>query len=184
VSSSDILPSSTNNRIAVAVNCFDTEAMSNAVSFVILAPVSTSARPRVPAQTTSPSIPTAAEQPGLSSWTAPSSTPWLCAAISGSTSGVAVDDAALLVCVVGVSASGASPSSPHAPSNSTVAQSASPCLTIAAPRMVNVPYLRDCVGHHMATSRADDTALYQPEPGLSSRSTAAVRIEHRTKSGK
>ncbi|CNU60864.1 Uncharacterised protein [Mycobacterium tuberculosis] len=58
----------------MAVNCLDTDAMSNTVSVVILAPDARSAMPRTPDQITFPSTPTAAEQPGSSALMAPSST--------------------------------------------------------------------------------------------------------------
>ena len=49
----------------MAVNCLDTDAISNAVSEVISVPESRSATPRAPDQTTFPAMPTAAEHPGL-----------------------------------------------------------------------------------------------------------------------
>lgn len=51
-SSSVSFPASTSSRIAVAVNCLDTDAMSNTVSVVILAPDARSAMPRTPDQIT------------------------------------------------------------------------------------------------------------------------------------
>jgi hypothetical protein len=58
------VPSRCSMRMAVAVNCFEIEAMSKRVVVVTGMPASRSARPAAPAQATSPRIPTAAEQPG------------------------------------------------------------------------------------------------------------------------
>src|ERR1700712_1651978 len=59
------LPSRWSMRIAVAVNCFDTDAMSKRVDVVSGAPVARSARRPAPAHFTVPSTATAAEHPGL-----------------------------------------------------------------------------------------------------------------------
>ena len=57
-------PSRCSIRMAVAVNCFDTDAMSKRVCVVSGVPVARSARPPAPAQVTAPSTATAAEHPG------------------------------------------------------------------------------------------------------------------------
>ena len=77
----------------MAVNCLDTEAISNAVSGVIVVPESRSATPRVPAHTTLPAMPTAAEHPGLLFLMARSNTFRLRAACSAVVVADAVPDA-------------------------------------------------------------------------------------------
>src|SRR3954462_3781215 len=56
-------------RIASAVNCLDTDAMSKRVLVVSGAFVARSARPPAPAQTTPPGLATAGEHPGWAAFT-------------------------------------------------------------------------------------------------------------------
>src|SRR6478735_6937362 len=65
-------PSNESSSTAVAVNCLDTDAMSNRVAVVNGVPDATSANPRALAHTTRPCIAAAAEQPGPSAGTAAS----------------------------------------------------------------------------------------------------------------
>src|SRR6478752_3324451 len=63
-------PSKESSSTAVAVNCLDTDAMSNRVAVVNGVPEATSANPRALAHTTRPCSAAAAEQPGPSAGTA------------------------------------------------------------------------------------------------------------------
>src|SRR6478735_6686703 len=65
-------PSNESSSTAVAVNCLDTDAMSNRVAVVSGVPEATSASPRALAHTTRPSTAPAAEHPGPSAGTAAS----------------------------------------------------------------------------------------------------------------
>src|SRR6476619_3594422 len=67
-------PSNESSSTAVAVNCLDTDAMSNRVAVVTGSPEATSANPRALAHTTRPSTAAAAEHPGPSAGTAASTT--------------------------------------------------------------------------------------------------------------
>src|SRR6478736_6014707 len=63
-------PSNESSSTAVAVNCLDTDAMSNRVAVVNGVPDATSANPRALAHATRPCIAAAAEHPGPSAGTA------------------------------------------------------------------------------------------------------------------